>query len=101
MIQLKVGDTWPPAKAALILGSTVIPLTGASVVFVVRTFRGKELFSKPAEVLNVATGEVQYQWEATDTAAAGKYVGQFIVTFADGRKTSAPNDSYIEVEILP
>jgi hypothetical protein len=44
-----------------------------------------------AEVVDAATGRVSYDWEANDLSVAGEYIGQWQLTFADGKvQTTTP-----------
>lgn len=54
-----------------------------------------------ASISDPATGEVVYQWGPGDTSEAGKYLGEFAVTYSDGRVETFPSRGGIPIEITP
>ncbi len=54
-----------------------------------------------ASVSDPATGEVVYQWTTEDTNEVGKYLGEFAVTYSDGRVETFPSRGGIPIEITP
>lgn len=52
-----------------------------------------------AEVIDEDTGLVEYTWEAGDTGNAGRFKGEFIITYPDGKRVSFPNHGYLDIRI--
>jgi hypothetical protein len=52
-----------------------------------------------AQIVNEATGIVQYNWVADDTDTVGSFQAEFEVTYSDGTIETFPNNGYIRVEI--
>lgn len=96
VFRIKEGDTSPPLFATLIDTDTgeVKPLTGAEVNFKMTTEEGDVVVSQPAVVLNDgSTGGVRFDaWTAEITALAGRYLGEFEVTFSGGALGSWPKE---------
>ena len=44
-------------------------------------------------------GEVQYQWQTTDTDTPGNFIAEFQINFFDNTQASVPNDKHIGVLI--
>lgn len=103
MTSIKTGDLYPPLIATLTDSAGVVNLTTATSVTLRMTNRigANVIDDAVCTVTNAASGEVQYDWRAGDTDAAGIYYCEFHVTFAGVMPTTFPNDSYHIVEILP
>lgn len=90
VFRMNTGDLQPILQATLLNPDGTVPsLTGATIVFSLSQ-RGVTLFSKPASVVNAATGLVQYIWQAGDTVQFGSCKGVFTVTFANGLVQTFP-----------
>lgn len=98
---LKAGDTSPALRATLQNpDGTAVDLTGATVVFNMRSSGNTVLISRVAcSIVTAASGIVQYDWQAGDTDTVGQHLGEFEVTFADSTVETFPNDGYIRVII--
>lgn len=82
-------------------GGTLTTLAGATVVFVMKNAKtGRNVLRKSATVLDAALLKVRYEWEAEDTAIAGKYNGEFEVSFG-GLPWTFPSPGYIPIQIVP
>lgn len=46
-----------------------------------------------------ANGVVRYDWDAADTANAGRFEAEFEVTYSDGTVETFPNNDFIVVQI--
>jgi len=91
---IKQNDTRPSLYAQLIQDGSVIDLTGCTVKLAIR---GRP--PQDAVITDAATGNVRYDWTATDTANAGIYEAEFEVTFQDKSVQTFPNNGYITVVI--
>lgn len=97
---LKRGDTSPALRYALLPASVI--LTGATVVFNMRPEDGvTPKVLRAAAVVETATGTptVRYNWAAVDTDTAGRFQGEFEVTYVDGAVETFPSEGYITIEI--
>lgn len=104
---IKQGDTQPAFADTLAYSDgTVPPLHGATVVFQLRSLTNATLstLTGSVEVLDPNTGEVLFVPSATDTATAGNYFAEWVVTFAlsTGLGTQTfPTDGFNWVAIEP
>lgn len=99
--RIKEGDREPPLTATLVdAQGDPLDLSAASgVQFLMRpTGVPTALVSAAATILG--TGAVRYLWSATDTGAAGTFEGEFEVLYANGKKQTVPNHTYIPLKIL-
>lgn len=98
---IKTGDTAPALEYEL--HPRTVDLTGASVVFNLKDREGNVVVSRgTGQVLTATTRpKVGYPWQAGDTAGAGagRFYGEFEVTFADGSVGTFPGDDFIDVRI--
>jgi len=97
---IKKGDTRKGIQAILSTVTnkiaTAVNLTGCSVYFSM----SNKINEAVATVLDAATGSVLYAPTNADVNTAGEYNGEFIVVYADGKRETFPNDSYIKITIL-
>lgn len=96
VFRIKEGDTSPPLFATLMDTDSGEPrsLSGAEVNFKMTTEDGAVVVSQPAVVLNDgSTGGVRFDaWTSEITAVAGRYLGEFEVTFPGGALGSWPKE---------
>jgi hypothetical protein len=99
---IKENDTVPSIRATLQNGSgNAVDLIDATVRFHMRAIGGNSAaVDAAATVVNAASGLVQYDWEAADTADVGSFQAEFEVTYSDGTVETFPSDGYIRVEII-
>lgn len=78
-----------------------VPLTGATVRFRMEAdVEGlRSPVEGPAVVLDVATSEVGYPWQAGDTDVPGLFGGEFRVTYGSGLPETFPGEGHIDVVI--
>ena len=103
---LKQGDTLPVVRAQIVSQFGAVNLTGAVVRF--RFFPASCCTQPPPEdvrggvatIENAAKGIVSYEWDDGDTDIAGSYAMDWLIE-QGGKQYTAPNDSDIELLILP
>lgn len=100
-IVLKRGDRSPSVTATLRQAGVPIDLTGASVVFVMRSKSGQApaKVNAAATIVTPASGIVRYDWIAGDVDTAGLFYAEFKVTLT-GKVVTCPNTGHLEVTIL-
>jgi hypothetical protein len=59
-----------------------------------------KVYAKPAQIICVSGGTIQYSWEEGDTDTEGIYFGEFELIFNTGQKLSIPTQGGIKIEIL-
>ena len=99
---IKKGDTRPLLTATLTYSDgTTVNLTGATVRFVMRAQTAANPSTNAvATVTNVtAPATVSYAFTTTDTATAGRYMGEWHVTFSDASTLTFPTDGYLEITV--
>lgn len=102
--QLVQGDTSPVLGSILSYSNgNPVDLTGASVAFTVRSLTSSNplTLTGTVTVVDAPTGQVQYSPTATDTATAGNYQCQWIVTFSGGTVMTFPTVGYMWLAIEP
>ena len=93
-MRIKAGDTIP------ITADLNADLTGATVVCrVMHAPTGVFLLTGAATVTDAATGLVSFDLTAGQTADAGAYFVEWVVTFAGGDVQRFPGSSYQEIVI--
>lgn len=93
---IKAGDTSPSILYTL---SPAVDITGATVVFSLRSEAGVVILNKvAATIVDAENGIVRYDW-AAGIAAPGDYEAEFQVTYADASIETYPNDGYIAVVV--
>lgn len=98
---IKQGDTAPVLYDSLTYSDgTQVNLTGASVNLVVRQMTASNVaFNKSATIVTPTTGSVSYTFTSTDTATAGQYVANWIVTFSGGSQMTFPTVGELEITV--
>jgi parallel beta-helix repeat protein len=77
---------------------TIADLTGASVNFVMGK-KNKLITNSSANITSAINGIVQYQLTEIDTLVSGTFLGEFVVTFSNGKVKTYPSNGYITVDI--
>jgi hypothetical protein len=111
---IKSGDTLPALSATLEDKSGAVDLTGATVQFRLAatvattnsdgcvTYSPSTVqFTKSATVTDAPLGAVAYNWSTGDAATTGYFLGEFIATFASGKKQTFPTTGFIPVVVTP
>ncbi len=93
------GDTLP-AIAATLLEEDGEPasLAGASVVFRMKHIEQPVRVVGSATVVETGAGKVRYDWKPGETAIAGLYLAEWVVTLG-GSVSTYPNNRYLLVQI--
>lgn len=96
---IKQNDTSPSISYALTPTSVI--LTGAAVSFRYRPVGDEAWVTRSASIVTeTETPTVGYDWIAADTATAGFYEAEFVVTYSDDTVETFPNSSFIDIEIV-
>ena len=99
---IKQADTLPKIKATL-KDSTgaAINLSGGSVAFRMRRkgTTGAPVVDAAGVITGAATGQVEYQWTAANTATVGTYDAEWVVTLGADKET-VPNNGHITVQVV-
>jgi hypothetical protein len=100
---IRENDTLPKIRATLTDPDGIIDLTGATIRFHMNVTKGgTPKVNALADVVgDPMLGVVEYAWIATDTDSPGDYFAEWEITFSGGDILSIPNDSYIDIQILP
>jgi hypothetical protein len=97
IFQLKRNDTSPALLYEL---DRAVNLIAASVVFNMKEPDGTVVVNRAAGSVESSDPPVlRYNWDPEDSAAAGVYLGEFEVTYADSTVETWPNEGFIEVTI--
>jgi len=96
---IRQGDTKPALTYTLTDATgAALNLTGATVNFVMRTLTSSTpAINASATVTNASAGTVSFSFSGTQTATAGQFMANFVVTYGDGSIQTAPADGYIDV----
>ena len=100
---LKQNDTRPELQVTLKDGSGVaVNVTGAVIVFSMRSEgrRDKVVNRQPVTLVTAVSGVVKYPWGAPDTKGAGRFVGEFEVTYSAGGIETFPNNEANQLNII-
>lgn len=97
---IKRNDTAPPFRAILKDGDgDIVNVTGATVRFHMNKRDGTAVVNAAATINSATAGDVEYNWDAADTALAGIYNAEFEVTYANTTVETFPNKGYEEVRV--
>lgn len=58
-----------------------------------------KVYDQTAVVVCASGGTLQYTWQSGDTDEAGKYLGEFELTFSGGSILSLPQQGGIQIEV--
>lgn len=57
------------------------------------------LLTAAATIVAATAGEVEYHWQAGETATAGYFQGEFEITWTASRLQTVPNHGYIPITV--
>jgi hypothetical protein len=98
--EVKRGDTAPTFRAQCLDGTDPVNLTAAPTVrFLMKTSAGVSVVAANMTKDDQTTlpGWVRYAWDSDDLAAAGTYLAEVEVTWADGKIQTFPRDEHVYV----
>ena len=97
---IKQGDTLPVlAQTITDTTGTVVDLTGSTVNFVMRSLVASTAsINASATVVSATAGTVSFTFSAGQTAVAGTYMANFVVT-KSGTTLTYPTDGYLSIAI--
>jgi len=58
-----------------------------------------KISAKPAQITCYSGGSIQYNWDSEDTNESGIFLGEFELSYYDGKKMSLPSIGGIMIEI--
>lgn len=102
IFKIKQGNTSPAIGGTCKdADGNVVNLTGASVVFSMRTAVDEvvKIDSVAASIVSATDGTVSYAWAAGDTDTVDRYEGEFTVTYSDATIETFPNEGYLTILI--
>jgi hypothetical protein len=97
---IKRGDVLP-SRAATFTGGSGRPLTGATVVYVLKKPDGTVLSRNAAVVEDAILKQVRYDFAEADTLTDGDRFAEWEVTYSDGKVETFPVASYEVVRVRP
>lgn len=102
----KRNDTGPPITIACLDGNTPQDLTGAtSAKFLMGKIdaNGVSTITTQGAMTFAAdrtTGQVTYDWGATDLNTTGEYKAEVEITWANGDKQTFPSEGYLTIIVV-
>lgn len=97
---IKTGDTRPLLEKQLLdRDGDPVNLTGAAVVFIMSQDGVLKVNRGSCSLVDAATGQAAYTWQAADTDTAGDYDGEFEVTFSPGVIQTFPNPRKLRIVV--
>ncbi len=93
----KAGDTRNALLATLTTASGATPTDVDTVFFRMSNTLFTNLINRAVDI--EALPEVGVIFTPAEVAVAGKYYGEFLLTYTDGKVETFPNVEYIEIEI--
>jgi hypothetical protein len=96
--QIVAGDLLPVIQATLIGPNGVLDLTGATIVFRMKPPSGSAVNLSATIMGSPVNGVVQYAWQGSDTAVAGLYSAEWVVTIG-GKPMTIPSDQPFQILI--
>jgi len=100
--RLKKGDTLPAFQCRLLDNGAGYDLTDKQPMLHMkgRDADSKRLDGAEMNVLDENNGEVEYQWESTDTSKAGTFDLEVVVVSKNGKERTFPLKDFISVQIF-
>ena len=95
----KQKDTRNALKAILKEDGEAVDLTGCNVKFVMK-WGNETAIDRSATINDASVGEVWVVFTEDELDNPGRWKGEFIVTFAGGKKETYPNQDSLEIKIL-
>jgi len=100
---MKVGDTRPYLRVTITdQDGSAVDITDATIKFYMVTDdndRTVTVDEGTVTLVTPASGIAEYRWNAEDTATAGNYLGEFVVTLSDATIFTIPNDDSLKIQI--
>ena len=97
--QIKQYDTKTALRATLKSEGKPVDLRQVQEVHFLLKNGDQLLVNKIVNIVEAAKGKVWFPFEESETSITGKFQGEFLITFNDGRKETFPNVGTIPIEI--
>lgn len=101
MFVIKQNDTLPSLEVQLLdYANNPMNLELCGVAFHMSDLRELEKINRPAEISDLANGNVIVNWLNGDTSKAGFYKCEFEINMPDGKILTFPNDGHFLINIV-
>ena len=98
---LKKGDVLPVIRMELQdSNSNAVNLSGAAVAFNYKLRTSGTIINRSSSVESDISGICQYTWVTGDTQVPGVYMGEFVVSFSNGKQMTFPPGNPIIFEVV-
>lgn len=98
---IKVGDTARRVIDELKLDGIPLDLTGASVLFIMKGATDHTIYlEQPASIVDAVKGKVMYSFKNAETATAGSYNCEWLVTYPSQARLTVPDHDSVTLEIV-
>ena len=104
---IKMNDTLPKLQLSVFdkgcLGQKrYFNLTGVTgVTFsMIDQFGNYKISGKPATIMSLTGGTIQYSWSDDDTTTSGNFKAEFQLQYSDGKRLTIPQGSPISIKIF-
>jgi len=103
--KIKRNDTLPLLQISVkgrgdLNQKTPYDLSGATITFSMKDeCDNLKIYDQTATIICASGGTLQYTWQTGDTDEAGKFLGEFEITHANGKILSLPQQGGIPIEI--
>ncbi len=101
---MKQNDTYPSVKMTVYdPEGNVLPIPDGTIVLfnMGRTLRSGATLRGSGRIADGLAGIVEYEWKPGDTSTPGGFLAEFELTLPNGGVLTVPNDTWLEVEIVP